>query len=376
MPVLGECCTCGPSPVGRKTHAARETHVRHTRPDSTRLHRPPPHQKPPPRGTLAANQELVLLYWHIGRGILERQDALGWGARVVDRLARDLRAEFPEMTGFSPRNLKYMRAFAEAWPDLEFVQQAAARIPWFHNATLLDKVKDPAVRRFYIEQTLVNGWSRNVLVVQIESRLHERQGASPSNFAATLPAPQSDLAQQLVKDPYVFDFLTLADDARERELEQGLVEHVRDFLVELGVGFAFVGNQYHLEVGDQDFYLDLLFYHLHLRCFVVVELKVGAFVPEYTGKLNFYLSAVDDLLRHPTDAPTIGILLCKAKNNVIVEYALRDMAKPISVAGWETQLVESLPKELEGRLPTVEQLEAELAEDDDGSRNQQEPGTR
>lgn len=189
------------------------------------------------QAALAANQELVLLYWHIGRGILERQDALGWGARVVDQLARDLRAEFPEMTGFSPRNLKYMRAFAEAWPDLEFVQQAAARIPWFHNATLLDKVKDPAVRRFYIEQTLVNGWSRNVLVVQIESRLHERQGAAPSNFAATLPAPQSDLAQQLVKDPYVFDFLTLADDARERELEQGLVEHVRDFLVELGVGF-------------------------------------------------------------------------------------------------------------------------------------------
>lgn len=328
------------------------------------------------QAALAANQELVLLYWHIGREILERQEALGWGARVVDRLARDLRAEFPEMKGFSPRNLKYMRAFAKAWPDFEFVQQAAARIPWFHNATLLDKVKDPAVRRFYIEQTLVNGWSRNVLVVQIESRLHERQGAAPSNFAATLPAAQSDLAQQLVKDPYVFDFLNLADDARERELEQGLVEHVRDFLVELGVGFAFVGNQYHLEVGDQDFYLDLLFYHLHLRCFVVVELKVGAFVPEYAGKLNFYLSAVDDLLRHPTDAPTIGILLCKAKNNVIVEYALRDMAKPISVAGWETQLVESLPKELEGRLPTVEQLEAELAEDDDGSGNQQEPGTR
>ncbi len=270
------------------------------------------------RASLAANRELVLLYWSIGRDILQRQQAQGWGAKVIDQLSRDLRAEFPGIKGFSSRNLKYMRSFARAWPDEEFVQQAAAQIPWFHNATLLDKVKDTTARRFYIEQTIANGWSRNMLVVHIERRLHERQGTAPNNFAATLPAPQSDLAEQVLKDPYVFDFLTLTDDARERELELGLVTHIRDFLLELGLGFAFVGRQVHLEVGGEDFYLDLLFYHLHLRCYLVVELKIGPFLPEYAGKLNFYLSAVDDQLRHESDQPTIGLLLCKSRNNVIV----------------------------------------------------------
>lgn len=313
------------------------------------------------RASLAVNRELVMLYWSIGRDILERQRERGWGAKVIDQLSRDLRCAFPEMKGFSARNLKYMRAFAEAWPDEGFVQQAAAQIPWFHNVTIVEKVKGAEERRFYMEQTVINGWSRNVLALQIETRLHDRHGQALSNFETTLPAPQSDLAQQITKDPYCFDFLTLHADARERELELGLVEHIRDFLLELGVGFSFVGSQVPLEVGGQDFFLDMLFYHLHLRCFVVVELKVGPFAPEHAGQLNFYLSAVDDQLRHPSDQPTIGILLCKSKNDVVVEYALRDMSKPIGVANWETRLVEALPDELKGRLPSVEEMEAELA---------------
>ena len=258
-----------------------------------------------------------------------------------------------------------MRRFAEAWPEEDFVQRAVAQIPWGHNVRIIEKVKSGDVRRFYVEQTIKQGWSRDVMVLQIESKLHERVGASPNNFDRTLPPLQSDLARQTIKDPYVFDFLTLSDDAQERDLEAGLVEHIRDFLLELGVGFSFVGTQVHLDVGDQDFYLDMLFYHLHLRCFVVIELKVGPFKPEYAGKLNFYLSAVDDLLRHEADAPTIGILLCKSRNDVVVEYALRDMTKPISVANWESRLVESLPRELEGRLPTIAQIEAELMAHED-----------
>lgn len=313
------------------------------------------------RASLSVNKELVLLYWTIGRAILDRQQTRGWGSKVIDQLSRDLRRAFPEVKGFSARNLKYMRAFAEAWPDEVFVQQAAAQIPWFHNVTIVEKVKGTTERHFYIAQAVANGWSRNVLVLQIETRLHERQGQALSNFEATLPAAQSDLAQQITKDPYCFDFLTLHADARERELELGLIGHIRDFLLELGVGFSFVGSQVPLHVGDQDFFIDMLFYHLHLRCFVVVELKVGPFAPEHAGQLNFYLSAVDDQLRHPADQPTIGILLCKSRNDVVVEYALRDMSKPIGVANWETRLVESLPEELKGRLPSVEEMEAELA---------------
>ncbi len=312
------------------------------------------------RAAASVNRELVLLYWRIGRDILDRQTSLGWGAKVVDRLGSDLRRVFPDMKGFSPRNLKYMRAFAEAWPDEEFVQQAAAQLPWFHNVVVVERIKDPTVRRFYLEACAEHGWSRNVLVVQIETRLHERQGRSPSNFASTLPPPQSELAQQITKDPYVFDFLTLAADARERDLERGLVTHLRDFLIELGVGFSFVGSQVRLEVAGEDFHVDLLFYHLRLRCFVVVELKMGNFQPEYAGKMNFYLSAVDAQLKHATDQPTIGILLCKDKKDLVVEYALRGLAKPIGVANWETRLVERLPDELSGSLPTVEEMETEL----------------
>jgi predicted nuclease of restriction endonuclease-like (RecB) superfamily len=312
------------------------------------------------RAVLAVNRELILLYWHIGREILSRQQQAGWGAKIIDRLAADLRRAFPEMKGFSRTNLLYMRAFAEAYPNESIVQQLAGQIPWGHNVILIDRVKDTAEREWYLRATLEYGWSRAVLITQIETGLYRRQGRAITNFERALPPPQSDLAQQTFKDPYVFDFLTLSKEAREQELEQGLLDHVQRFLLELGVGFAFVGRQVHLGVGDQDFYLDLLFYHLRLRCYVVIDLKAVPFQPEFAGKMNFYLSAVDDLLRHPDDRPSIGLLLCKEKNRLIVEYALRDLNKPIGVAAWETRLVESLPEEWKGSLPTVEELEAEL----------------
>jgi len=270
----------------------------------------------------------------------------------------DLRLAFPEMKGFSPRNLVYMQTLARAYPDEQFTQQVVAQIPWGHNVRILDAVDDAVQREWYIRQTIENGWSRNVLVHQIESRLFERQGKAVTNFAATLPSPQSELAQQILKDPYNFDFLSLGKEAHERDLEQGLVGHIRQFLLELGAGFSFVGSQYHLEVGGQDFYIGLLFYHLKLRSFVVIDLKMDRFQPEYAGKMNFYLSAVDDLLRHPTDQPSIGVILCKTEDRVIAEYALRDMSKPIGVSVY--QALESLPENLQGQLPTVEALEAEL----------------
>jgi len=307
------------------------------------------------RAVLAVNRELVLLYWQIGRDILTRQQQQGWGAKVIERLSADLRSSFPEMKGFSRTNLLYMRAFAEAYPDEQIVQQLAGQIPWFHNCTLLDKVKNPTERLWYIQQTTQHGWSRNVLIHQIESGLYHRQGKATTNFDRTLPQPQSELAQQLLKDPYNFDFLSLGKDALERDLERALIDHIRDFLLELGVGFAFVGSQYHLEVGGQDFYLDLLFYHLRLRCYVVVDLKMSDFQPEFSGKMNFYLSAADDLLRHPDDQPSIGIILCKSKNQAIAEYALRDLNKPIGVSAY--QLQSALPEQLKNSLPTIEELE-------------------
>jgi predicted nuclease of restriction endonuclease-like (RecB) superfamily len=321
------------------------------------------------RAVLSVNRELILLYWHIGRDILERQNKAGWGAKVIQQLASDLRRDFPEMRGFSRTNLLYMRAFAEAWPDESFVQQAVGQIPWGHNLRILEAVKERVEREWYIRQTIENGWSRNVLVLQIESGLYHRQGKAQTNFTATLPSPQSDLAQQVLKDPYNFDFLTLANDAREKELESGLLEHLRKFLLELGVGFAFVGSQYPLEVGGEDFRIDLLFYHLKLRCFVVIDLKTGPFKPEYAGKMNFYLSAIDDILRHPEDQPSIGIILCKSKNSVVAEYALRDTAKPIGIS--EFRVTAQLPERLKGTLPTVEELEAELAKGKETSRNRE-----
>ena len=310
------------------------------------------------RAALSVNRELILLYWEIGRDILQRQQEEGWGAKVIERLSTDLRKEFPDVKGFSPRNLKYMRSFAEAWPDPVFVQQVAAQIPWFHNCVILDKLSNREFREWYIHKTIENGWSRNVLVHQIESGLIEREGRAVTDFSSALPAPQSDLARAMLKDPYIFDFLGIGEDAAERELERALLDHIREFLLELGVGFAFVGSQYRLDVGGKDFSIDLLFYHLKLRSYVVIDLKIGEFLPEYAGKMNFYLSAVDDLLRHLDDNPSIGIVLCKSRNRIIAEYALRDMEKPIGVAGYE--LTTSLPEDLRGRLPTVDELEEEL----------------
>lgn len=265
------------------------------------------------RAAVSVNRELILLYWEIGRDILLRQSEEGWGTAVIDRLARDLRRDFPEMTGLSPRNLKYMRAFAEVWPDQAIVQQLVAQLPWGHNIRLLEALKQPEERAWYARQAVEHGWSRAILAHQIEARLIDRAGNASTNFGRTLPSPQSDLARELLKDPYDFEFLAAAADISERELERGLLDNLRELLLELGKGFAFVGSQYHLEIGDQDFYLDLLFYHLRLRCFVVIDLKVDDFKPEYAGKMNFYLSAVDDLLRHPADAPTIGLILCKGR---------------------------------------------------------------
>jgi predicted nuclease of restriction endonuclease-like (RecB) superfamily len=310
------------------------------------------------RATLAVNRELVLLYWQIGRDILARQAAQGWGAKVIERLAQDLRTAFPDMKGFSPRNLKYMRAFAEAWPDGEFVQQAAAQLPWGHNLVLLDRLNSPEEWRWYAAKAIEHNWSRNVLVMQIETRLRERSGTAVTNFSASLPKPQSDLARESLKDPYRFDFLGLTDEAQEREVEKALVKHVTEFLLELGAGFAFVGRQVLLDVGGDEFFIDLLFYHLKLRCYVVIELKGGKFKPEHLGQLGFYLTAVDAQIKHPQDGPTIGLLLCKSKNKVVAEYALRDNTQPIGVA--EYKLLESLPAELQTSLPSIEQIEREL----------------
>ncbi|AMP40318.1 PDDEXK nuclease domain-containing protein [Ralstonia solanacearum] len=310
------------------------------------------------RAALSVNLELVLLYWQLGRDIVERQQQQGWGAKVIDRLARDLRAAFPDMRGFSPRNLKYMRALAQAWPEPGFVQQAAAQLPWFHLCTLLDKLATREEREWYAAKAVEHGWSRNVLVMQIETRAHERHGNAVTNFPDRLPSPQSDLARASLKDPYIFDFLGLTDEIQERDLENALIRHITQFLLELGAGFAFVGRQYRLEVGGDEFFIDLLFYHLKLRCYVVVELKTTPFKPEYAGQLNFYLSAVDAQLKAPTDQPTIGLLLCKEQNRLVAEYALRGMAKPMGVA--EYQLLREIPAPLTSDLPSIEQIEAEL----------------
>jgi predicted nuclease of restriction endonuclease-like (RecB) superfamily len=316
------------------------------------------------RAALAVNQELVLLYWQIGRDILARQSVQGWGAKVIDRLAHDLRSSFPELKGFSRANLMYMRAFAQAWQNAEIVQQLVGRLPWGHNLVLLTKLKDEQMRVRYAEHAVTQGWSRNVLALQIDARMLERSGQAMTNFEARLPAPQSDLARDALKDPYLFDFLSIGQEASERDVEHALVSHISRFLLELGAGFAFVGRQVHLEVGGDDFYIDLLFYHLKLHCYVVVELKAGAFKPEHAGQLGFYLSAVDAQVKTDRDGPTIGLLLCRTKNRVVAEYALRNTTQPIGVA--EYQLVESLPSDLETSLPSIDQIERELGAWDPG----------
>ncbi len=310
------------------------------------------------RASLAVNRELVLLYWQIGRDILARQDREGWGSKVIERLAQDLRNAFPDMKGFSPRNLKYMRAFAEAWPDAGFVQEVLAQLPWYHQLALLDKLTTEADRRWYVAKAMEHNWSRNVLVIQIETRLRERSGQAITNFAERLPAPLSDLARESLKDPYRLDFLGLGEESQERALEGAIIQHITRFLLELGAGFAFVGRQVHIEVGGDDFFIDLLFYHLKLRCYVVIELKAGAFKPEHAGQLSFYLTAVDAQMKAEHDGPSIGLLLCKSKNKVVAEYALRDSSKPIGVA--EYQLLEALPADLQTSLPSIEAIEQAL----------------
>ncbi|HEV2645616.1 MAG TPA: PDDEXK nuclease domain-containing protein [Acidobacteriaceae bacterium] len=307
------------------------------------------------RAALAVNRELILLYWSIGRDISSRFDTAGWGTKIIDRLAKDLGTEFPGVEGFSPRNLRYMRSFAEAWPESEVLQQLVAKLPWGHQTCLLDRVKDRATREWYLKAAVEHGWSRSVLVHQIASQLRERQGKAITNFSRALPPEGSDLAVQLLKDPYQFDFLTLAASAKERELECGLLIHLRDLLLELGRGFAFVGSQVPLEVDGQTFYLDLLFYHVRLHCYFVIELKVGPFKPEYAGKLNFYLSAADDLLRTSSDAPTLGLLLCESRGESIVEYSLRDVAKPIGVSTY--RVTRQLPEPLRDEVPSIEDLQ-------------------
>lgn len=310
------------------------------------------------RASLAVNKELVLLYWQIGQDILIRQQREGWGAKVIDRLAQDLRNAFPDMKGFSRANLMYMRAFAEAWPNVVIVQQAVGQLPWGHNLVLLSKLKTTEQRLAYAQRAIQHGWSRNVLTIHIERNLLAREGQAQTNFVAQLPAMHSDLAHESLKDPYLFDFLGLGEEAQERAVEDAIIQHITQFLLELGAGFAFVGRQVHIEVGGDDFFIDLLFYHLKLRCYVVIELKAGAFKPEHTGQLSFYLSAVDAQMRNEHDNATIGLLLCKSKNKVVAEYALRDSSKPMGIA--EYQLIEALPANLQTSLPSIEALEQSL----------------
>lgn len=328
------------------------------------------------RAALAASRELLRLYWEIGRLIGERQADEGWGAGVIPRLAADLARELPESRGFSERNLKRLLRFAREYPALQpagaaenstTVPQAVAQradaapfwsLPWGHHVLLFERVQDATERTWYMDAAVAEGWSRDALGLMIKSQAHRRAGAAVTNFATSLPAPQSDLAQQVVKDPYVFDFLALDAGFRERELEIGLLAHLERFLLELGVGFAFVGRQVRLPLGEDEFFVDLLFYHLKLRCFVVVELKAGPFKAEYAGKMNLYLNLVDDALRHPSDAPSIGLVLCQDKKRVLAEYALRGLDKPIGVSEYE--LTRALPTELTSALPTIDAIEAEL----------------
>jgi predicted nuclease of restriction endonuclease-like (RecB) superfamily len=350
------------------------------------------------KATLAVNAQMITMYWDIGNLILDRQVKEGWGTNVIQKLSLAIRNDIPEIKGFSSRNMEYMLRFAKEYSILQqsvaksqiinnqqdiIVQRPVAlleinkktivshnitqlennqltlSIPWGHNILLIEKIKDIKIRFWYMQQTIENGWSREVLAAMIKSGLYERNGSSTNNFALQLPNLQSELAKQTLKDPYIFDFLTIAEQFTERELETELVKHIQKFLLELGTGFAFVGRQYHLEVGDQDFNIDLLFYHLKMRCFVVIDLKKGSFKPEYAGKMNFYCSVIDDVLKHKTDEPTIGLILCENKNKIIAEYALKDTSKPIGISEYE--FTKSLPENLKSSLPSIEEIENELS---------------
>ncbi|SRR3989339_202955 len=322
------------------------------------------------RVILSSNTVMVILYWDIGKQILDKQEKHGWGAKIIDRLSFDLRESFPDMKGFSPRNLKYMRAFANAWSRRKIVQEVLAQLPWYHNIALLEKLKSEKERLWYAVKAYQYGWSHNVLSMQIDSQAHLRFGKAQNNFSHTLPAVDSDMAVQAFKDPYLFDFLGTDLPRRETELEQGLVNHVRKFLLELGQGFAFVGQQVHLELGNNDYYIDLLFYHLQLRRYVVLEIKARQFESGDGAQLGMYITAVNQLLNHSDDKPAIGLLLVKEKNKILVEYALKGTTHPITVSEWETKLTRSLPENLQDSLPTIEALEAELSSNPTKIRNQ------
>lgn len=298
------------------------------------------------KAILSVNQTLVELYWEIGKQILQQQKKEGWGTKVIQQLSKDLKETFPTMKGLSERNLKYMRQFAQTYANFEIVQQVVAQIPWGHNCLIMNKLETENARLWYAQKTIENGWSRNVLAHQIELGLYERQGNVISNFAETLPAPQSDLVQKALKDSYIFDFLTIEEKTKEIEIEQQLVENISKFLLELGSGFAFVAQQYHIEVATNDYYIDLLFYHTRLHCYVAIDLKTGDFKPEYVGKMNFYLSALDDKMKTDSDNPSIGLVLCRAKDNIVAEYALRGMSQPIGVSDYQLKALPS-PEELQ-----------------------------
>lgn len=303
------------------------------------------------------NRELINMYWNVGKVILENSK---WGNKFVNNLSVDLKLEFPQITGFSVRNLKYMRKLAEEYPDFEFVQQVVAQIPWGHNIILLDKIKNKEERNWYIKQSITNGWSRSVLIMQISSNLYKRQASlqKVSNFSSTLPDIQSDLALQTMKDPYIFDFISLKGKAKEAEIEKAMINRIKDVLIELGNGFAFVGNQYKITVGEKDYFIDLLFYHLRLKSYIVVELKAREFEPSDVGQLNFYLSAVNDLVKSEKDNPSIGLLLCKTKDKFTAEYSLKDINKPIGVS--EYKILEDMPEYLQSQLPKIEDIELHI----------------
>ncbi len=328
------------------------------------------------KASLAVNKELLNVYWEIGNTILEQQKTEGWGTKIIDRLSQDLKNEFPDMQGLSIRNIKYMRAFAEAYPEFSivqpalaqlqsadnqknsFVQPLVAQLPWSHNIVLLDKVKNVEERAFYAQKTIENNWSKNVLILQIDNKLIERQGKAITNFPQTLPLPQADLAKEMLKNPYMLDFFGVTEEMKERDIENALIAHLKKFILELGRGFAYVGNQFNLNVAGDDFYLDLLFYNTRLHCYVVFELKVGEFKPEFAGKLNFYLNAIDEQIKTEPDKPTIGVLLCKTPNETVIEYALRGIDKPMGIADYELKTV--LPENLKSGLPSIEELEKEI----------------
>ncbi len=315
------------------------------------------------RFTIQVNTGMIELYWEIGNEILRRQKSEGWGAKVIDRLSKDLKETFPDMSGFSPRNLGSMKKFAASWTDSSILQQVVAKIPWRSNIVLMEKLSDEQARLWYANRLIENGWSSNVLDMMISTRLIERQGKAVNNFEVALPSPDSDLAREIFKDPYLFDYLGTGGKRREREVEQALTDHIEKFLLELGQGFAFVGRQVRLELAGDEFVLDLLFYHLKLRCYIVIELKACEFEPGFVSQLNLYQNVVNDVLRHPDDKPTIGLLLVKGKNKTVVEYSLAGFRNPIGVADWQEQLVKELPEDLKSSLPTIEEIERELEND-------------